>query len=430
MTRTSLFRYRAVAIAGAGVIGPKGRRTVAVGELSGETPAEVRARLRAGGFLVVELAPVRRLALPKLRIFEGIARLVEAHLRARRHAVKEEVCDGLATLLDAGVPLTEALETLLRGEAARQRSLREMLVVVRDQVRAGGSLAAAVGAHRGWFDPVEVALLEAGEHVGSLAQTLKSLAARQARKSQVGQKLAAALLYPGVVATVGVGVWIFLSTKTLPELARILKDGEVEVPALTRAVMASGGFVARHGASLALALAIAAAAVAMLAPRVGWRAARRSMAAVRPPRSLFGFAALRRLRLARIATGLADLLQGGVPLVEGLRTVAPTAGSRSLRASLEQSALAIEQGKAWSETLADEAWYPAEFRRLVETGETSGELKPMLARLGERMERSAQRRIERLAALLEPAAILALAALIGVVVAAAVLPITRLQGLV
>jgi type II secretory pathway component PulF len=138
---------------------------------------------------------------------------------------------------------------------------------------------------------------------------------------------------------------------------------------------------------------------------------------------------LRRLRLARFATTLSELLGHGVPLVEALRVLSSTAGHPRFAALVRASAARIERGEQFSDTVDDERWFPAEFRRLVQMGEQSGELTSLLSRLGERLERSSQRRIDRLTALLEPVVILTLAVLIGVVAMAAVLPMTRLQDL-
>jgi len=426
----SLFRYRAVALADGGAVAPVG---VLKGELSGESAADVRARLRAGGLQVLDLDPVRpRVTLPRLGIASAITATIDRHLRSRRHALKEEACDSLATLIESGVPLVEALDTLTRGDAARQPALRRVLALTADQVRAGTSLAAALGEHRGWFDPVEVALIDAAEHGGDLAPTLTTLAARQAKRSEVGQKIASALLYPAIVGLVGIGVWLFLSTKTLPELVRILESARVEVPLLTAMVMASGRFVVEHAAVIGLSVIGGFVGMSLLLPRVGKAIGTTAHRRVQrtTQRRRFAIGVLRRLRLARATGALAELLRGGVPLVEALKAVAPTTGGGALRASIERSAAAIEQGRRWSETQDDERLYPAEFTRLVEMGESSGDLAPLLARLADRMERSAERQITRLASLLEPAAILLLATLIGIVVAAAVLPLTRLQGVV
>lgn len=431
----SLFRYRAVAIAGAPT---HSGASVLTGESAGESASEVRARLRAGGLQVLDLEPVRPpLHLPKLKLASTFGAAVDRHLRTRRHALKEEACDGLATLIESGVPLVEALDSLSRGETARHPGLRRLLVLAADQVRGGRSLADALSEHRGWFDPVEIALIDAAEHGGDLAATLTTLAAHQAKRSEVLQKITSALLYPAIVGMVGIGVWLFLSTKTLPELVRILESARVDVPVLTAAVMASGTFCVAHAAALTGAIFGSVLATVLLLSHLRSRPKRAGgvhgaggATSGAPPRRRRGISALRRLRLARATSALSELLRGGVPLVEALRAIAPTTGAGALRNSIERSAAAIEQGRSWSETHDDPRLYPAEFTRLVEMGETSGDLSPLLARLAERMERSAERQITRLAALLEPAAILLLAALIGIVVAAAVLPLTRLQGIV
>lgn len=417
----TLYRYRAVALA------PSPAASVSAGEMSGETAAEIRSRLRAGGLQVLDLGPVRRLTMPRIAVGSAIVRAVERHLRARRHAHKEELLDGLATLIEAGVPLLESIETLLSGGSQRHAGMRRLLLDVSDRIRAGESLASALGSQRSWFDEVEVALVDAGEYAGTLTSALKKLAARQRRRSQIGEKVAGALIYPSVVAVVGIGVWVFLATKTLPELVALLRSADIEVPALTRAVIASGGALAAHPLLVLAGIAGVAAVALVGVPRL---LARRTKAGTRSPRWPVGFAALRRTKLAQVAGTLAELLDGGVPLVEALRAVAPSAGSTALRSALLDSARQIEAGQNWSQTLGDERWFPAEFRRLVEMGESSGELSVLLERVSARMERSAERRITQLAALLEPAAILTLALLIGLLVAAAVIPILRLQDLV
>jgi type II secretory pathway component PulF len=133
------------------------------------------------------------------------------------------------------------------------------------------------------------------------------------------------------------------------------------------------------------------------------------------------------LSVARVATGLSELLRAGVPAVEALRVLAPSVGVANLRARLDEAASRIERGEQLAEAMDDPHWFDAEFRRLLAVGESAGELDRMLSRIGERYERRARLLIDRLAALLEPAVILALAAVIGVVVIASVLPLLRLQ---
>ena len=115
-----------------------------------------------------------------------------------------------------------------------------------------------------------------------------------------------------------------------------------------------------------------------------------------------------------------------VVALEALRVVAPTANG-GLRGALNDAAERLEQGAELDHAFDETIWFDAEFRRLLEVGQSSGELPEVLTRLSRRGERRTRRLLDRLTTLLEPAVILALAALVGLVVMAAVLPLVRLQ---
>jgi len=406
----TLFRYTAVGTADSAL-----RR----GELVGETAAEVRASLRRVGLQVLELRPARaRVDLGSILRSDAL----HSWLRSRRRALRAELFDSLSTLLESGTPLLTAIDTAIGAQARSRSRLRLVLVEIRETLRAGSPLSRALAAHPDWFESAEVAMVEAGEHGGTLPAVLRSLAERHERSHELGQKLAAALAYPAVVAVVGLGALLFLSTKTLPELVRILRDGKVEPPALTLRVMGLGQFLLANGLWILAAAILAIVGFVALRRSGRFESVARSKLARRLQPSV-----VRSLTIAGFARRLAEMLRSGVPLVEALRVVAPTVGSRELRAQVEAAARRIERGDEISASLDDEHWFDPEFRRLVEIGAASGDLDRLLERLGARYERRSRRLIDRLSALLEPAVILVLASLIGVVVMAAVLPMVRLQ---
>lgn len=186
----------------------------------------------------------------------------------------------------------------------------------------------------------------------------------------------------------------------------------------------TGQFVARWGAIVLLTAVVLAAGAA-----IGLRAA-----AERSPRAT-RFAAsltprvLRTWAVARFAQNLADLLRAGVPAVEALRVLSTTL-PMALNRVVMQAAAEVEQGGDLAEALGDPAWFTPQFRRLLHSGQAAGELEATLERMAQRDERRTERQIARLASLLEPAAILALATMVGTVVLAAVLPLTRLQEVI
>jgi type IV pilus assembly protein PilC len=214
--------------------------------------------------------------------------------------------------------------------------------------------------------------------------------------------------------------------KTLPELAKILTDAKIEVPSLTARVMWVGQMLASHWLLIGLA-AIAGLLIAVATPEVARRLNWQPPHALRRVHFLGCWGVARTIAVGGLALRLAELLRSGVPMVEAIRVVAPTVSSRGLRAALMDGAERLERGDELAAALDDQRWFDAEFRRLLDIGQTSGELDAMLQRIGERYQRQAQRLIDRLATLLEPLVILCLAAMVGVVVMAAILPLLRLQ---
>lgn len=398
------------------------------GEVAGSTAAEVRASLRRIGLHVIEL----RSAGPSIAFSVGAHRLRPlvascrelwiSNLRRRRGAAVGEWCDALATLLGAGVPLLEALDTL-SGSSGCPRSMRLMLVGLCDQLRGGSSLAGAMARERGWFDETAIAIVRAGQHGGELEPVLRRLSERHERADRLHHRLLTALSYPAIVALVGVGVVVFLSTRTLPGLAKILTDGGVEVPTLTRGVMSVGLTVARGWPVM---IAVAALLLALALVRRAWG---RPGAVKDPARSRRGWSPrlVRQIAVAELARRLAELTASGIPLVEALRVAGPTTRLTALKETVARTADRLERGEDVGGAFDDPRWFDPEFRRLLTIGQDAGDLDQLLLRIAERMTRRAGRLIDRAAALLEPAVILLLAALVGAVVMAAILPLVRLQ---
>ena len=410
---TTTWRYNAVSTNGAG---PGARRR---GEMNGTSAAEVRASLRRVGWQVLDLKPVRlRAAGDK----DALAALWFGHLRSRRRESRAEIFDSAATMLESGVPVLQAVTILISADTARRSGRRTMLTQLRGTLQDGSSLAHAMAAHPAWFEPTEIAIVEAGQQSGELPTVLRSLAQRNERANELGQRLIAALSYPVILCIVGLGVVVFLSTRTLPGLVEILTDAGVEAPALSTRVMAVGQTLANWWPLLGVAGILAVGAV-LVGPTWLERhgiALPRWCSRLRPRVS-------RRMALSGLSLGVAELIETGIPVGDALRIVAPTLRCRSLRRQVIEVAARIDRGADLADALDAGEWFDAEFRQLVEVGQASGELAAVLRRLGDRYGRAARRLIDRLTAMLEPAVILTLAFLVGVVVMSAVLPLMRLQ---
>lgn len=392
--------------------------------IQADSDAAARTALRKAGLRPIQIKPLRERGASS----SELRRMLNRHLRKRRVHQKADYYDSLATLLDAGIPLAKALRTMGSSRAG-QRGVTSLSHTMADAIQGGESLADAMRQHPGWFDASEIAMIDAGQRSGEMAGILQRLAERQSRAGELGAKLAGALTYPILVSVIGVGVTIFLSVKTLPELVGILNDAEIQPPGLTMAVMHAGQLIWRQWIWLICGMLVIA--FAWLGALRWLRAHSRWRLGTVLPKLIPGV--FLRVRTAEVMLSLAELLETGVTLVEALRVVAPTMRGvlgGLLASELEQAAQGISQGKPVSCIFESHIWFSEEHRQLMIAGEAAGELGRTLGRIGQRDLRAARRLLDRFAALIEPAAIVLLAILVGTVVMAAILPLIRLQEII
>lgn len=336
-----------------------------------------------------------------------------------------EMFDSLATMLEAGIPLLAAFDALIGRQSRRRRVRRRMLLEVRESLRAGSSLSQAMAGHPGWVDATDVAMVSTGQRRGDLGDVLREMATTRGRAGQLATKVTSALAYPFIVLLVGLGVVVFLSTKVLPDLTVILADSEVPIPQLTSVVMAIGQQMFRIGPLVVALGSVVALTGLVLAPLLRSKLGVKAMW----PAWMIPHV-LRQVQTAQVFAGLANMSRVGVPLVEGIRVLSPSVGglgTAGLRQLLLDAADRVEAGRSVAESIDDDRWFDEETRRLIAIGESSGELPDVLDRIAERQQRAAHRAIDQFVSLLEPAMILLLAALVGLIVMAAILPLIRLQ---
>ena len=386
------------------------------GEIAADSAQQVRAALRRMGLSPLRVDRPRPRAVSALAADPlGARAWASRRVRSRRRARLVEFYENVAALLATGTTLADALGVLARTGDGPTASLCRGLA---ERIRHGGALAAAMSERPDWFDPVDAALVEAAEQTGRLERALTDLAEHAARADELRGRLAGALAYPALLTVFGLGVVIFLTTSTLPQMAAAIADAGAELPAATAALLWCGETIASRWPLLVLAVVAAAAGVVWLV-RAPWSA----RWWLRAP--LLG-AAVGRAQLAGVGELLARMLESGVPMREALTLVAPTARNAALRGELLAMRARLEAGRAMlGEEGAGSALDPV-FRRVLEVGQETGELPGSLRAISARHRASSRRLIDRLAATLEPAAILTLAALIGAVAYAAIAPMLRL----
>lgn len=412
--QTSTFRFKAIDLA---------TNQPRSGEMSGESAYAVRANLRRIGIEVEELVEMRATST-HLRGASLLRRLLDSRARQRHRSAKAELCDAISTMLQAGITLEQGLGAISASKNKRVAE-RRMALNLRECIRDGESFSAACRRHPDWFDRLDIALMEAGEHASELPATLSDLYVQHRRTSEIADKLFVALAYPGFLLLAGIGALEFMSLNTLPRLIDMLTQARQPTPWLTGMLVSVGQGLA-HWWPLAIAMAIC-----------GWLVIR-WLVGLLPANGAVSdwltnnpWSQMRNhMRISHLATALARLRKAGVGMGQAVAIAAETTDDPSLRKLLAEATEILKRGGDLSEAFEKNQLLDAEFVQFLRLGERSGELTPILEKIAERSRRAAERTNERLAAISGPLAIIILAALIGILVIACALPIAQLGNTV
>lgn len=339
--------------------------------------------------------------------------------RSRRRFPLRLFCQELAVLLDAGIPLVEALQTLRDKEPAA--SVRDTLDDVIELVRNGLPLSGALGRRPQTFDELMRAIVAANERTGQLASALAQHARYLAWVENLRSRLFAAAVYPLMLLGVGMLVILFLLLYVLPRFSSILDGLGNDLPWGSRVLIGFGQTAGQHPLSVLGAFASLVIAVLAVARRPATQVRLQSMAWRVP-----GIGSrLKVLALARLYRSLAMLLSAGLPVLPALRIVQNVVAA-PWRAAVGQAAAKVECGERLSEALESEALATPVARRMVRVGERSGELATMLERAAAFHDDEVQRLTELLTRAINPALMLVMGIVIGGIIVLMYLPIFQL----
>lgn len=320
------------------------------------------------------------------------------------------------TLIKAGLPILRALDLLATRASAPK--LRPLITQIRDHVREGKSLSEAV-AEAGVFSKVYVTAILAGEKSGNLSGVLDYYIAYQRVSTGVRKKILATLVYPCLLITVATIIVTYLVTSVIPKFALLYRDLNVPLPGPTRVLIAMTveyrfvfvGFIA--------VLVILAAGVFL------WSRSEEGGTAFdrlkfRLP--LIGDTLLK-FQVAQFSRTLATLLTGGTPLVAGLQTAADAITSKLLRATVTQATQMVREGESMHSALASKGVMPEMALDMIEVGESSGALSPMLNSVAEFYEEEVGLRLTTLVAVIEPVILVFMGLFVAFILISLYLPI-------
>lgn len=415
-----IYEYKAFAAGGA----------TTSGIVDADTERDARSKLRKDNLLVTKLTETRGGKKVK-RAKGGKGKSKSGGIMAARAAAQgpgareiDIVCGmtrQLATLLGSGIALNESLSALV--DQAEQRKVETLCREIREDIQQGSNLADSLAKHPGWFTPLYINMVRAGQAAGNLDTVLTRLADYLQGQRALRRKIVGALTYPLMMIVIGFIVVTILLAKVVPEITRMLLDQGQALPTATQVLVTVSDFFKVWWWLLFLGVAAIAFIFERIYAKGGDGRLRIDTFVLKVP--VLGDL-MRKAAVSRFTRTLSTLLQSGVPAIQSLEITESVVGNRVISDATKHIRERVVEGTDVATPLKQTGAFPTTVGYMVAVGEQSGELEEMLDRIALAYDEELEVAAERFTSLLEPIMIVLLAGVVGYIVFAIVIPILEI----
>lgn len=385
------------------------------GEMEGASADEIHGKLKAGGmipFEVVEASEAARRGLRNLDIRSIF-----------RRGGKVKTADVLvftekfAVLLKSGLPLDRSLSLLV--ELSEKEGIRAVAETLLKDVNAGKSLADSMETHPDFFPRLYVSMVRAGEAAGVIDRVMEQLLSYLRQKEELRGYIISSLIYPALLLVVGLSTIAILMTYVIPKFKEIFDSMNQELPGPTRFLMGVSDFI--MGYKWVILIAIAATVYGYR----HWASTPEGRA--KKDRILLKLPLIKRLvtegETGRLAATAGILLTSAVPLIQTLKIVQELLSNTVFREAMVPVVSGAKKGDGVAGPMMNTGVFPPLAVHLVRVGEESGNLGPMFVKVGDIYQESIRKSVKSFLALFEPALILVMGVIVGLIVASMLLAI-------
>ena len=323
----------------------------------------------------------------------------------------------LATLIGAGLPLSQSLRTIT--EQTQNKQLRSVAEDIVTAVEGGKSLSDAFGQHPEVFDKVFLALIAAGEVSGTLDQSLQRIAAQQEKDAAMMSKIKGALTYPIIVLVVIFGVMAFMLFTVVPQVKKLYHDMNQTLPMLTQIMVSTADFAMAYWWLVILGLG---AMIYFFMQYLKTEAGTTFKDTMKLNVPLFG-SMFRKLYMARLTRTGQTLLSTGVAMLDMLHITSEAVNNSIIAKSVERASEKVKGGKALSASLQTEEYILPLVPQMIKIGEQSGKVDDMMGKTAQVYEDELDDEIKAISTAIEPILMVILAVVAGGMVGAILLPI-------
>jgi general secretion pathway protein F len=391
------------------------------GIIDADTARDARAKLRRDNFHVTDMKEVgdkgeRTKGGPKRPLLSLEIRIPQLQKRVKTRDLATFTRQ-FSTLLKSGIQLADALGALV--EQSTDRDMERVMRNVKEDITSGANLAEALAKHPRYFSDLYVNMVRAGEASGNLDTVLTRIADYLQKQASLRGKVSAALTYPCVMVVVGTAVVIFLMSYVVPRITEILKGRNTPLPLPTEILMTISGFFANFWWVLLIGVV---AAVFLIKGVVATEAGRLKFDTLLLRLPVFG-PLFSKQAISRFAMTFSTLLRSGLPALDSLKIVSLVVNNAKLTQVINDIHGRIIEGADIATPIKKSKVFPPMIGYMVAVGEQSGQLEDVLDRISESYEEEMDLSIQRLTSLIEPVIIICLAAIVGFIIAAVLLPL-------
>jgi type II secretion system protein F len=327
----------------------------------------------------------------------------------------------LASLLTAGLTMIRSLDTLV--DHSENPALTEVLQSVRASVQGGSALWEAMAEHPRIFNELYVSLVQAGETSGQLGGVLERLADSLEAAQEYRSRIRSALAYPILLLSAGFAAVLFIILFLVPRFVKIFASLKQELPPTTKALIWLQHFIAHDGWLVAIVI------VAAITGLKAWGKTEQGALTLDGLRMRLWVVGplFHKEAVSRFCRTMATLVQGGVPILTSFEVAERAVGNQVLRRAIDQVRAAVREGESIAAPLRRTGVFPALATNMIAVGEETGNLNEMLGRVADAYDAEIANRMRGLMAMVEPAVILVMGAIIGTIVISILVPVMEMS---
>lgn len=328
---------------------------------------------------------------------------------------KLTLISNLATMLESGIPILEAVETLLSESKGGMRSI---LLLMKESLEQGKPISSAMERAPRAFDKVTVNIIKAAEEAGTLEDVLRDVTKTIKKDMAFSDQLRASLIYPVFVLVIFFGVLAMILTFVVPRIGKIFESLHLALPLPTQVLMKASAFTIAYFPYILLVLAVVVVLLIVLFKT------RKQLVT----QALFNLPLLRKLGrqidLARFTRSMALLLRSGIPVAEALELAKGVVNKKEILQAVDAMQKSVSSGKPMTDGIKkSKKIIPPIMLRILQTAELSGTLEKTMQELAEYFDEQVTRTLKNVTELIEPVLIVVIGLLVGGMMLSIIAPI-------